>query len=603
MGRAAEAVEALEKSMRLMPDSTLPQYALCFALVAAGRKDRAREVLNELKDTAQRGYVKPYFMAMAHAALDERDAAFELFERSFAERDHWLIWFCTEPKLAPLRSDPRFIKLTRRLNNPLALRQADVTQPVDVHDERTIAVLPLKVLGAPRGVDSGDEYLGFGLADALITRLSKLGRFIVRPTSSILRYNNHADAFGAGTELGVAFVVDGAIRNINGRIRVTAQLLNVREGTTRWAGQFDEKQADLLELEDSISGKIVESLIPQLTSDARRRLEKRATDNPGAYEAYLRGRFHWNTLTPEGFSKAIAYSERAIALDPLYATAHAALAEYYCWLAIFGVMPPAECLSMALRAARRAIELDDRLAEGHTALGFALVIHEAKWDEGERHHRRALELNPNYPLARVWYADQLTAEGRFDEADEESARSCVLDPLNPFNSYNRAWCLYQARRFEESSKLNRELAGSDPHYAPAYFGLSWSLRRTGAYEESIQMARRAIEVGGDTPLLLTTLGCAYAEAGLEEEARAMLAGLNEQAADRFVTPYHRALLHLHLGERREALRLLEESVTVGDPWYTWLGTEPQLDTLRSEARFAELLRRINHPSARAADAG
>jgi serine/threonine protein kinase/tetratricopeptide (TPR) repeat protein len=599
MGRAEEAVEALEKSIRLMPDSTLPQYALCFALVAAGRDDRAREVLNELKNKAEKGYVKPYFMAMAHAALDERDAAFELFERAFAERDHWLLWFCTEPKLDALRSDPRFIKLLRQINNPMALRQTAVTQQADTGGEKTIAVLPLKVLGARPGEDSDDDYLGFGLADALITRLSKLGRFLVRPTSSVLRYSNHSDAFAAGRELGVEFVVDGAILNIGGRIRVTAQLLNVREGATRWAEQFDEKQADVLELEDSISGKIVESLIPQLTNDARLRLGKRATDNAEAYEAYLRGRFHWNTLTPEGFNKAIAYSERAIALDPLYATAYASLAEYYCWLAIFGMMPPAECFSKARRAAGHAVELDDRLAEGHTALGFALLIHEAKWEEAERHHRRALELNPNYPLARVWYADQLTAEGRFDEADEESARSCILDPLNPFNSYNRAWCLYQARRFEEVVELSRALARSEPLYAPAYFGLSWALRRTGAHEEAIQMARMAIKTGGETPLLLATLGCAYAEAGLEEEARRVLAGLNARAADSFVTPYHRALIYLHLGERQEALRLLEESVAVGDPWYTWLGTEPQLDALRSEARFAELLKRINYPSARA----
>lgn len=599
MGRGGEAVKALEKSIRLMPDSTLPQYALCFALVAAGRKGEAREVLNEMKIRAEKGYVKPYFMAMAHAALGERDAAFELFERAFAERDHWLLWFCTEPKLAPLRSDPRFIKLLRQINNPMALRQTAITQPTETGGEKTIAVLPLKVLGTRPGADSGDEYLGFGLADALITRLSKLGRFVVRPTSSVLRYNNHSDAFAAGRELDVEFVVDGAIRNIDGRIRVTAQLLNIREGTTRWADQFDEKQADVLELEDSISGKIVESLIPQLANDTRQHLEKRATDNPEAYEAYLRGRFHWNTLTPEGFRKAIAYSERAIALDPLYATAYASLAEYYCWLAIFSIMPPVECLSKARTAAGRAIELDDHLAEGHTALGFALVIHEAKWDEGERHHRRALELKPNYPLARVWYADQLAAEGRFREADEESARSCMLDPLNPFNAYNRAWCLYQARRFEEIIQMMRELARSDPYYSPAYFGLSWALRRTGAHEESIQTARRAIETGGETSMLLATLGCAYAEAGLEEEARRVLAGLQERAAASFVTPYHRALLHLHLGERQEALRLLEESVTVGDPWYIWLGTEPQLDALRGEARFAELLRRINHPSARA----
>jgi hypothetical protein len=181
--------------------------------------------------------------------------------------------------------------------------------------------------------------------------ISVMGITTCRPFS---RYQRIRSLLRVSRELGVEFVVDGAIRHVGGRFRVTAQLLDVREGTTRWAEQFDEERADVLELEDSISARIVESLIPQLATDTRQRLGERATDNSEAYEAYLRGRFHWNTLTPEGFGKAVAYSERAIALDPLYATAHASLAEYYCWLAIFSLMPPAECLLKARRAAQQA---------------------------------------------------------------------------------------------------------------------------------------------------------------------------------------------------------------------------------------------------------
>ncbi|MGB7924210.1 MAG: protein kinase [Pyrinomonadaceae bacterium] len=602
MGHAEEAVAAARQCVSLMPDSAIPTYVLCYALVAANRGDEAREVVNELKRRAATEYVKPYFMALAHAALDERDAAFELFEKAFDERDPWITWFGTEPKLDPLHNDPRFIELLRRTKNPIVRRhvlsrEREQQQQRDTGSEKAIAVLPLKLLGASQGGDTGDDYLGIGLADALITRLSNVGRFVVRPTSSVLRYNNHADAFKAGKELGVEFVLDGTIRRINERIRVTAQLLSVNESSTRWAERFDERLSDVLELEDSISERIVESLVPHLTTDTRRRLEKRATNSPEAYEAYLRGRFHWNTLTEEGFAKAIDYFNRAIALDPAYATAYAALAEYYSWLAIFGVMPPAECLSKARAAARRALELDDQLAEAHTALGFALLIDEAQWKVAEDHHKRALELNPNYATARAWYADHLATEGRFDEADAEARRARELDPLNPFNSYNQAWCLYQARRFEESIKRSRDLIRSDPQYAPAYFGLSWALRRTGAYEEALEAARTAVELGGDTPLLLATLGCAYAEAGHTPEARRVLDRLNEAAAGRYVTPYHRALVHLLMGERDEALALLEESLAVGDPWFVWLGTEPQLDPLRDDPRFKELLRRTGSPLA------
>jgi serine/threonine protein kinase/tetratricopeptide (TPR) repeat protein len=463
--------------------------------------------------------------------------------------------------------------------------------------KRSIAVLPLKVLDPRRTEDTGEDYLGLGLADALITRLSNVHRFVVRPTSSVLRYqNDDVDPLKAGRELKADFIVTGTIRIAGERIRVSAQLLSVSEGATRWAGKFDENFTDVLSLEDSISEQVARALVPQLTGDERRQLSKRGTDNPDAYEAYLRGRYYWTTLTEDSFAKAITCYYSAIAIDPEYAAAYAAIAEYHCWIAIFGVLPPAECLAAAREAAQRAVELDDTLAEAHTALGFTLLAHPSQWATANIHHRRAIELNPNYATAYVWLAGQLAMEGRFDEADSEMRRACDLDPLNPFNTYNRIWYLYQGHRFEESIRLSRKLTRTDPRYGPAYFGLSWALRRTGAYAEAIEAARKSIEFGGDTPQNLATLGAAYAEAGRRAEARSVLAELNKLTARRYVSPYHRAIIQLCLGERDAALELLEQSVAESEPWIVWLGVEPQFDALRSDKRFRDLLQKTGNPA-------
>ncbi|HEX8650483.1 MAG TPA: protein kinase [Pyrinomonadaceae bacterium] len=461
----------------------------------------------------------------------------------------------------------------------------------------SFAVLPFKLIGAPKKDDTGDEYLGVGLADALITRLSNVRRFIVRPTSSVLRYSQADDPLVAGQELAVDFIVDGNIRRVGETLRVTAQLLSVGEGATRWAGRFDEKMADVLQLEDSISEQVACSLLPQLSGDEREQLKKRGTDNAEAFEAYLRGRYHWNLLTEENFAKAINYYQRAVTLDSGYAAAYAAIAEYYGWLAIFSIQPPAECLAAAREAARRAVELDDTLAEAYTALGFALLGHASQWETAGVHFRRAIELNPNYPMAHVWYGCQLAMEGRFREADAQLQTACELDPLNPFNAYNRQWCLYQAGRFEESIKQGHALLRSDANYSPAYFALSWALRRTGALDEALDAAKKAVKLGGEIPLNLAARGAAYAEAGRTDKARRVLAQLEEMAPQRYVTPYHRALIHLHLGERERALELLEQSVTDGEPWVVWLGVEPQFESLRADSRFIELLRRTHNPAA------
>ncbi len=597
VGQYEEAVRAARRSVELSHDSPFMLLSLAQTLAAAGRRNDAEEVFRQVQKIIGENPVSPYHLALLYSFLGEREKTLLTLQQASAEQEAWQVWMGVEPAFDSLRSDARFIEIMRRTENPLAHKQVAL-QPKTHETAKTFAVLPFKYYAVGAEENTDEKFLTIGLTDALITRLSKVRSIIVRPTSSVLRYNDtRVDPFSAGRELGVGYLLDGNIRRVGERLRVTVQLLNVADHATNWAQSFDEKLTDVLELEDSISEKVANSLVPHLTSDEQQQLAKRGTNNAQAHEAYLRGRYHWYLLTEDSFAKAILNYNQAIALDPGYAAVHAAIAEYYSWLAIFGVMPPAECLAAARDAGARAVRLDETLAEAHAAFGFALLTHESQWRVAKTHYQRAIELNPNYAIARVWYADQLTMEGRFAEADVEMRRARDLDPLNSFNAYLREWDLYQARRYEESIRQAKELLSNDPAYGQAYFCLSWALRRIGKFEEALDAAQKALAIDGTMPLHKATLGAAYAEAGQVEAARRILAELEELATKRYIPAYHRAFVHLHLNEIEAALDLLEQSVTDGDPWIVWFGVEPQLDSLRGHPRFLELLRRTNNPAA------
>jgi serine/threonine protein kinase/tetratricopeptide (TPR) repeat protein len=599
VGRHEDAIETCEKAVSLLGRSP---YSLCFlaALSAhAGRDREARERLEEVARLGESRYVSPYMLALAYCQLGDTERALQELGNAVEIVDARLAWLGVDPLFEPIRGLPRFRELLLRTNNPVASRPTDVHASEPPTGQKSLAVLPLKVIATPGAEGTGDEYLGVGLADALVTRLSNVHRFIIRPTSSVLRYQGPgADPLAAGRELGVDFVVDGTIRRAGQTLRVTAQLLDVGAGATKWAGRFDEEYTDVLQLEDIISEQVAAALLPHLSGDERRKLQKRGTDDAEAFEAYMRGRYHWYTMSADGFAKAYACYRRAVTLDPRFAAAHAGIAEYHCWLAVYGLAPPAEQLAEGREAAQLAIELDENLAEAHTSLGLSLVTHSTQWQAAEAHFRRAIELNPNYTQSHAHYACQLAMEARFEESITEARRACELDPLNPFNFYFLAWCLYQSRRFEESADEARRLLQSEPRYGSARLVLSWNLRRSGAFNEAVTEARRASELLGDIPMLSAALACAYAAAGRAEEARALLSQMRARDEEgHFVTPYHRALVHVQLGETAPALDLLEEAVEVQDPWVVWLGTEPQLDPLRAHPRFRDLLVRTKNPAA------
>lgn len=543
-------------------------------------------------------YVKPIFLALGYAALGNLDKAFEYFNQAFDEYDSWVLWLGTDPKIEFLRNDPRFIELFKRTKNPLAIgNPIEIETPI-TNGEKSIAVLPLKILGGITE-DSSDEYLCLGLADALVSRLSNIKRFIVRPTSSVIPYNKSGlDSFQAGRELNVDFIVDGNLRHIGNRLRISAQLLDVKKNSTVWAQKFDEDFKDVLTMEDLISEQITKSLLPQLTDEQHRQLSKRGTNNPQAFESYLKGRFYWNSLSEEGFAKAIEFYNQAVLLDENYAQAYAGIADYYNWLGVYGVIPSAESFKFAKEAALRAIEIDDELSEAHAGLGFALLCGEYDWENAEKSCQLALKLNPNNSTAHIWFAFQLFMEARFEEGEYHARRAVELDPMSPVNSYNLGWCLYYARKFDESIIQQKKTITENPNYAIAYYGLAWSLRFIGKYDDALEAANRAVELSDKSPFWLAMLAQTFAVAGFREKAENILQSLLDISEKQFVSPYHLALTYNFLGETEKTFEYLEKSLQIKEAWLVWTGVEPAFDNIRRDFRFQKLLQNINHPLAK-----
>ena len=484
-----------------------------------------------------------------------------------------------------------------RVSTDAFYRGDSLAEKAGADNSKSLAVLPFKLLNVTPDSETNDKFLGVGLADALITRLSNVQRLTVRPTASVLRFGEqYFEPFATGRELGVEFMLDGHIQKVGKRIRVSVQLLNVAKQTTVWAERFDENYTNVLHLEDVISMRAAEALIPQLTEDERENLAKRGTDNADAFEAYLRGRFQWNTFTEEGFAKAIVAFHDAIAHDPHYALSYARVADSYNCLPVFGILPAQQCFQSAIEAATRAIEIDKDLSEAHAALGFAAVGGNWDWTRGEAACRRALELNPNNSTAHVWYSIQLFMEGRFETGFRHARRGIEIDPLAPFNQHNLGWGLYFARRFEESiEQYNLLITQTNSQYPLAFYGLSWGLRATGKFDEAIEAIERAMRLDPDSAFLLTCYGQTLAAAGKRDEAAEVLAKLKKLSEERSISAYHIAVIQTFLGEKDKALLALEKSFAEREAWIVWMGVEPIFDSLRSDARFKSLLERTGNP--------
>jgi DNA-binding winged helix-turn-helix (wHTH) protein/TolB-like protein/tetratricopeptide (TPR) repeat protein len=453
---------------------------------------------------------------------------------------------------------------------------------------RTIAVLPFKSLVAV----GRDEALEMGMADTLVTRLSNIREVLVSPVSSVRRYGGlEQDPLAAGRELGVEAVLDGTIQRRGDRIRVTARLIRVGDGQPLWADHFDERFTDIFQVQDSITERVAGQLVPQLTGEERARLTKQYTDDAEAYELYVKGQFFWGKRTREGDEQALNYYRMALDRDPDYALAHAGLAEYYRALPISRDVPAREAMPRAQEAARRALDLDEGLAEAHTALGWIKFFYDWDWEGSEKEHRRALEINPNLPAAHVGFATLLSCLGRHDEALGEMDRAHRLDPVSPLAGALRGQSLFLARRYAEAVEHLRQVLEINPNSWIGWLQLGRSDERLGRYDEALEAFRKATESGGTTEAL-SLAGYTYAVSGRREDAERSLREMAAISKRSYLPPYNVALVHLGLGRTDEALRWLERAYEEKDAHLVLLGVEPKWSSLRGTAGYLKLLERM-----------
>ena len=453
----------------------------------------------------------------------------------------------------------------------------------------SLAILPFRLLRWKTSTD-GDpdtgDFLSIGLADALISRLSGLKTVSVRPTSSVVKYaSDDALREHAGRELGVSHILDGRIQHIGNRVRVTAQLVHLNNNETIWAGQFDEEMKDILSVQDSISMQVSDALIHQLTGEEREKISKRGTNNPKAYEAYLRGRFYWHSYEVENLAKALVCFYEAIAHDAEFALAYTGVADYFNFLSVFGLMSPGESFPAAKEAAQKAIELDNTSAEAYTSLAVTVLGYDWDFAESERLLKKALDLNPNYGEAHMWYAHLLGLQNKHEKSLREMKLAERLNTVSASLLVNYAIRLRDARKFDEALAKIRQANKLTPSFNIGTQAYCWVVDYVDIGEEAEETCRLAYEKNEN--LNLPTYAYAYvlAARGKREKARQLIKKLEERKKQTYVPSSHLVLTYIALGEYDLAFQWLDTAFTERDFWTIWLPVDPRYDALKKDRRF------------------
>ena len=456
----------------------------------------------------------------------------------------------------------------------------------------SIAVLPF----VNQDNDPNVEYLSDGLTESIINGLTRLPNLKVSPRSSVFRYKGkETDPLKAGNELGVRAVLTGRVQQRGDDLVVSAELIDVRDNKQLWGEHYQRKISDLLAVQGDLARDISAKLRPTLSGDEQGKLKRRYTDNVEAYQLYLKGRYFWLRFTPEDHKKATEYFNQAIAKDPGFALAYAGLGDTYGASATNGWISPREGYPKGKIAAKRALEIDDTLAEAHTTAGALTMFYDLDWTAAEREYKRAIELNPSYPISYEVYSYLLSATGRLDEAIKMAQRGADVDPLSVVLADDVSGAYYLARRYDEAIKQLEKSLEIDPNHFGGYMALGQVYEAKGMHEEAIKSLQKAIGIGGRTSGVLAPLGRAYAASGKKVEAQKILTELKEMAKQTYVSSYDLAILYVGLGDKEHALEQLHKAYEDRAGWIMDINVEPIFDSLRSDPRFAELVSRMKFP--------
>lgn len=471
--------------------------------------------------------------------------------------------------------------------------QATKTVMAERNMSPSIAVLPFANLSA----DQEQEYFCDGMAEDIINALTQVeGLRVVARTSAFAFKGKHQDIRQIGKELSVNSVLEGSVRKSGNRLRITAQLINVADGYHLWSEKFDRDLADVFAIQDEISLAIVEKLKIRLLGDEKEKMLKRYTQNLEAYDLYLKGRYHWNRRTPESIKKAMAHFEQVIEKDPDYALAYAGLADCYSMLAQVFVIPPKEAFPKARELAKKALEIDETLAEAHTSLAYVLWSYDWDWIGMEREFRRAIELNPNYATAHQWFAMALAPLGRTSEAIQEIKKALELDPLSLIINTSAGFVYVYSGQEEKALKQVEKILDMDPTFDFAHLISALVSERRKRYGEAVERYLKGVTLAGFVSQQeLTALRDVYSSSGWTGYLRKRLEILQQKANEGYELHYEIASLHARLDDTKKAIESLEKAYEKRDKGLTGLLIDDAFDELRTEPGFVEIVKKMRFP--------
>jgi len=464
-------------------------------------------------------------------------------------------------------------------------------QPSAKKSESSIAVLPFVDMSP----EKDQEYFCDGMAEELINALTKIEKLQVASRTSAFQFKGEAhDIHEIGKKLKVQTVLEGSVRKARNRLRITAQLVNVADGYHLWSEKYDRDMEDTFAIQDEISLAIVDKLKVKLLGGEKENLVKRYTDDIEAYNLYLRGRYFWSKRTEQGLKQGIEYFKKAIKKDVRYALAYAGLADSYSLLCSYHILSPEESIPRAEIAAKRAMEIDDSLAEAFEALAHVRILCDWTWSESEQEFKRAILLNPNFATARQRYSLLLTVMGQLDEAMVQIKQARELDPLSLIINTDVALIFYIARQYEKAIEQARSVIDMDPNFGVAHFVLGLAYEQKKSYKDAIAELQEGINASGGITVMTGALGHTYAVSGNRDKAVRVLHELKEISKRRYVSPYSIAMVYTGLGEKDQAFEWLQRACEDRSVWliHLHLKVDPRLDSLRPDPRFTALLEKM-----------
>jgi TolB-like protein/Tfp pilus assembly protein PilF len=463
------------------------------------------------------------------------------------------------------------------------VRDENVDQAID-----SIAILPL----ANTSDDPDLAYLSDGITESIINSLSQLPYLKVMARSTVFRYRQpEVDPRVAGLEMRVRAVLVGRVLQRGDRLVVKTELVDVADGSQIWGEQYNRPASDIFAVQEEIAREVSEKLRLKLTSEERLRLSKRYTANTEAYHLYLKGRHLLTRHTRELSVKALEFFERAIEVDPNYALAYAGIADAYFSLSAVH-LPPKTALPLAKAAATKAIEIDDELADAHISMGLVMVWYDHDWTGAGNEYKRAIKLNPGAALAHQRYATYLAFMGRLDESMLELKRAQELDPLSLQTNVNMGTLLSVMHQYERAIQQLKKTLEIDLNYYPAHYALGCAYIQTSNFTEAVTEFEQVCRLEEDSHMALGYIGHAYAREGQTDEAERVLEELKGLSKRQYISPYSIALVYIGLEQKDEAFKWLEKTYEDQNDMLVWLKIAPEVDSLRSDPRFADLMSRV-----------